>query len=101
MAVRTRYSTRAQPDAGEFHPPTPATSRDDFFQPGTNILRPEKSVDLKRDYGNRGLQVIVKLANIEPSPDKPVYEGGTCKTSQSSEFVFSFIDLQQGMSKDS
>jgi hypothetical protein len=90
-----------QPDAGEFHPPTPDASRDDFFQPGTNILRPEKSADLKRDYGHRGLQVIVKLANIELTPDKPVYEGGTCKTSQFSEFVFSFLDLQQGMSKDS
>ena len=70
-----------QPDAGEFHPPTvPDAYRDEFFQPGTDILKPEKSVDLKRDYGDRGLQVIVKLANIELTPDKPEYEGGTCKT---------------------
>jgi hypothetical protein len=69
-----------QPDAGEFHPPTvPNHLRDDFFEPGTDILKAEKSVHLKRDYGHRGLQVIVKLANIELTPDKPEYEGGTCK----------------------
>ncbi len=69
-----------QPDAGKFHPPTvPDNLRDQFFQPGTDILRPEKMVDLRRDYGNRGLQVIVKLANIELTPDEPEYEGGTCK----------------------
>jgi hypothetical protein len=71
-----------QPDAGKFHPPmVPGAFRDEFFEPGTDILRPEKSVDLKRDYGHRGLQVIVKLANIELTPDKPDYEGGTCKKS--------------------
>jgi hypothetical protein len=70
-----------QPDARKFHPPTvPDTYRDEFFQPGTDILKPEKSVDLKRDYGERGLQVIVKLANIELTPSKPEYEGGTCMT---------------------
>jgi hypothetical protein len=69
-----------QPDAGKFHPPTvPDNLRDQFFQPGTDILRPEKMVDLRRDYGNRGLQVIVKLANIELTPDETEYEGGTCK----------------------
>jgi hypothetical protein len=69
-----------QPDAGKFHPPTvPDDLRDEFFEPGTNILKPEKRVDLKRDYGHRGLQVILKLANIELTPDKPEYEGGTCK----------------------
>jgi hypothetical protein len=83
-----------QPDAGEFHPPSvPNAYRDDFFQPGKNILKPEKSVDLKRDYGHRGLQFIVKLANIELTPNKPEYEGGTCKAVQFLEFLPSFIDL--------
>lgn len=35
------------------------------------------SVDLVRDYGNRGLQIIVKLANIHLTPENPTYEGGT------------------------
>ncbi len=36
-----------------------------------------KAVDLKRDYGHRGLQVIVKLATICLTPEKPSYEGGS------------------------
>lgn len=37
----------------------------------------DKAVDLKRDYGHRGLQVIVKLATISLTPEKPSYEGGS------------------------
>jgi hypothetical protein len=33
--------------------------------------------DLKARFANRGLQVIVKLANIELTPEKPEYEGGS------------------------
>lgn len=35
------------------------------------------TVDLCDKFGERGLQVIVKLANIELTPEKPNYEGGT------------------------
>jgi hypothetical protein len=34
-------------------------------------------VDLKREFGETGLQVIVKLANIYLTSDKPRYGGGT------------------------
>lgn len=34
-------------------------------------------VDLRKQYGGQGLQVIVKLANIELTPEKPTYEGGS------------------------
>ncbi|GLB35536.1 putative protein of unknown function (DUF4246) [Lyophyllum shimeji] len=34
-------------------------------------------VDIWRDYADRGLQVIVKLATIHLTPDKPTYEGGS------------------------
>lgn len=37
----------------------------------------EMLVDLRRDYGQSGLQVIVKLANIHLTPEKPRYEGGS------------------------
>ncbi|KAK2757529.1 hypothetical protein FQN54_004498 [Arachnomyces sp. PD_36] len=37
----------------------------------------EEQFDLRRTYGHRGLQVIVKLANIQLTPEKPKYEGGT------------------------
>jgi Protein of unknown function (DUF4246) len=40
-------------------------------------LRSAPKLDLRKVYGKRGLQVIVKLANIELTPDKPEYEGGS------------------------
>jgi len=47
-------------------------------EPGQfEVHEPEETVDLKRDYGERGLQVIVKLANIELTPEKAEYGGGT------------------------
>ena len=40
-------------------------------------LKEEHVMDLRREFGGNGLQVIVKLANIELTPEKPEYEGGT------------------------
>lgn len=34
-------------------------------------------VNLRERFGGNGLQVIVKLANIELTPEKPEYGGGT------------------------
>lgn len=51
------------PNPGEFKPPPPIDAAD--------------MMDIKRDYAHRGLQVVVKLANIELTPEKPTYEGGT------------------------
>jgi hypothetical protein len=82
-----------QPDAGQFHPPTVSDNlRDEFFKPGTDVLKAEKTVDLRRDYGHRGIQVIVKLANIELTPDKPEYGGGTCK-SLCGSIILAFVEL--------
>ncbi|KAG6831733.1 hypothetical protein H0H87_004002 [Tephrocybe sp. NHM501043] len=36
-----------------------------------------ESVDLWKDYASSGLQIIVKLANIQLSPEKPKYQGGS------------------------
>jgi Protein of unknown function (DUF4246) len=60
--------TLIKPDAGIFQPPPVPESLNDIA-----------NVDLRRDYGDRGLQIIVKLANIELTPESPEYEGGTCK----------------------
>jgi len=66
------------PEPGEFRPPNiPEHMKAKYCDEGTENLKPEMCVDLQRDYGHRGLQVIVKLANIELTPDKPEYEGGT------------------------
>lgn len=32
---------------------------------------------LKEKYGDRGLQIVVKIANIELTPEQPEYEGGS------------------------
>lgn len=50
-----------QPEPGRFKPPR----------------EPEHCVNLRKDYGDRGLQIIVKLANIHLTPEKPEYNGGT------------------------
>jgi hypothetical protein len=34
-------------------------------------------IDLRKTFADHGLQVIVKLANIHLSPEKPSYDGGT------------------------
>ena len=62
----------AQPDIEAFQPPESSLFEEDGI-----TLKPAHRVDLKRDYGHRGVQVIVKLANIHLTPDKPEYEGGT------------------------
>lgn len=46
------------------------------FEPPHNSNE-EMLVDLRRDYSQSGLQVIVKLANIHLTPENPRYEGGS------------------------
>jgi hypothetical protein len=36
-----------------------------------------EKIDLVEEYKHRGLQIIVKLANIHLTPEKPEYGGGT------------------------
>ncbi|EAW14627.1 uncharacterized protein ACLA_076680 [Aspergillus clavatus NRRL 1] len=45
------------------------------FKP--HVLTGDKQVNLRKDFADQGLQVIVKLANIELTPEKPRYEGGS------------------------
>lgn len=50
------------------------------IQPEPKAFTPPKGLpqlDLLQRYRDSGLQVIVKLANIELTPEKPEYEGGT------------------------
>lgn len=73
------------PNPGKFvAPPSPDVSISNSFHinariPALYLTRFQVAdlMDLKRDYGHRGLQIIVKLANIELTPEKPTYEGGT------------------------
>ncbi|KLJ06216.1 hypothetical protein EMPG_10365 [Blastomyces silverae] len=46
------------------------------FEPTMTPSLSPGSVDLKKEYRKSGLQVIVKLANIHLTPEKPKYNGG-------------------------
>ena len=46
--------------------------------------------ELKSNYGKRGLQVIVKLAGIHLTPEKPEYEGGTWHVEGQMVFILLF-----------
>lgn len=67
-----------QPEPGDFVPRSvPPHMESKYLAEGTQNLKPEKVVDIWRDYRLRGLQIIVKLANIHLTPEKPEYGGGT------------------------
>ncbi|KAG6827058.1 hypothetical protein H0H87_005682, partial [Tephrocybe sp. NHM501043] len=73
----------ALPEPGPFKPPSlnvvdylQEERNREVYEDGTGKLKPAYSVDIFRDYTEKGLQVIVKLANIHLTPEKPSYEGG-------------------------
>ncbi|PVH93126.1 hypothetical protein DM02DRAFT_542188 [Periconia macrospinosa] len=55
------------------------------YQPGSlekeeirhSDIKVAPKTNLRRDFAQHGLQIIVKLANIHLTPDKPDYEGGS------------------------
>jgi Protein of unknown function (DUF4246) len=55
------------PELGTFQPCVPVHEA-----PG-ETLKPEKTVDIRRDHSERGLQVIIKLAAIHLTPGKSKY----------------------------
>lgn len=63
-------------------PPEPGQFTPEIVEPGdrenpSDRLRVRDLIDLRNRFREEGLQVIVKLANIELTPEKPEYEGGT------------------------
>jgi hypothetical protein len=63
---RTREVVRPEPR--QFVPPSAIQ---------VDLSHDERKVDLKQECAERGLQIIVKLANIHLTPEKPSYGGGT------------------------
>jgi hypothetical protein len=51
-----------RPEPGEFAP---------------HVIEAEGQINLREEFAQNGLQVIVKLANIELTPEKPEYDGGS------------------------
>ncbi|KAL4860838.1 hypothetical protein BDV12DRAFT_87738 [Aspergillus spectabilis] len=48
-----------------------------IFEPPVETARSIHEVNLQKDFAEKGLQVIVKLANIELTPEQPHYDGGS------------------------
>ncbi|KAB8227601.1 uncharacterized protein BDW43DRAFT_316654 [Aspergillus alliaceus] len=48
-------------------------------QPEPKTFSPKdiRCLDLRKDYKDKGLQVIVRITSIELTPEKPTYEGGS------------------------
>lgn len=67
--------TAVQPEPGEFA--TSNFGNSDYKSQDADWKKHNWTVDLVRDFAHRGLQVIVKLANIELTPQNPKYEGGS------------------------
>ena len=68
--------------------------------PEPGVFRPLEEpplFDLRKDFSANGLQIIVKLANIELTPEKPEYEGGTWHVEgQLVGFLFRHHTLRSG-----
>ena len=62
-----------QPEPGDFKPPAEAPDDHDGHTAETSQVEP--LVDLRKQFGK--LQIIVKLANIHLTPEKPSYAGGS------------------------
>lgn len=62
-------------------------AQEQWYQDNRVLIKPDArdyssraqhvNVDLRKRFAEKGLQVIVKLANIHLTPEKPTYEGGT------------------------
>jgi hypothetical protein len=62
------------PDPGDFEPPNKDILSTLLSSTTEDV---ESGVNLWNQYNHKNLQVIVKLANIQLTPEKPSYEGGT------------------------
>lgn len=72
-----------------------------MVRPEPGVFEPLPSppkLNFREVYGKRGLQVIVKLANIELTPDKPEYDGGSWHVEgQMVEFYFIFLTSRSNL----
>ncbi|KAK4495485.1 hypothetical protein PRZ48_013817 [Zasmidium cellare] len=66
---RRRNRTLVMPEPDDY------ATRRGYEHPDWNPV--PKAVDLRKDWAEQGLQIIVKLANIHLTPEKPTYDGGS------------------------
>jgi hypothetical protein len=74
-AWRRKWFTAVQPEPGDFAPiGIPPQIMDDLPTPEKNKHRLLDLMNLKKEYGHRGLQVIVRIADMSPTPEQPIFE---------------------------
>lgn len=74
-AWRRKWFKAVQPEPTEFAPVgIPHEIMDDLPPAEKNKHRLQDAMDLKKYYGHRGLQVLVRIADMSPTPDQPVFE---------------------------
>lgn len=74
-----RKTLLVQPEPEAFEPPIIPKYKflDEISMAKVRVYDSDDMIDLYRDYAGTGLQVIVKLANIHLTPEKPRYDGGS------------------------
>ncbi|KAF8634503.1 hypothetical protein AX17_004200 [Amanita inopinata Kibby_2008] len=71
---RSRRAVEAEPQ--DYRPPTTTNYlENELFGMHQDDFKSGKMVNLRRDYGHRGLQAVVKLESMHLTPEKPVYQG--------------------------
>jgi hypothetical protein len=72
---RKRAKVPIQPEPGQFAPMAiPLQLSNELSPEEMNKHRVEDQMNLKKDYAERGLQVIVRIADVTPTPEQPVFE---------------------------
>lgn len=74
-AWRRKWFKAVQPEPGKFAPVgIPPELMDEMPPAEKNKHRILDMMNLKKEYGHRGLQVLLRIADMKPTPDEPVFE---------------------------
>ena len=71
----TRQGRVVPAEPGAFVPFMQHLQQGNDYSIDTGEIFEDLKVDLRKDYGANGLQIIIALANIQLSPENPGYQG--------------------------
>lgn len=74
--MRVRETAHPEPGADLSYEEWKSYRRPSGSEEGSSPRRDYHGVHLENEFEKQGLQIIVKLASVELSPEKPEYEGG-------------------------
>lgn len=91
---KLKHYRAKQPDAGEFRPwAVPGYMIENLPEDQPNPLRIEEQVRLKEEYGKRGLQVFVRLMQLDLTSEHPEYSNEFHVEGQMVSFFSSYPPL--------